>query len=93
MEEIYAKAAADPGVSEPQVVTNGFIPGGYSNTGGSLAYSILISEDVPEHVDPSKKEEYLGDAEFLQVLGMDRDQFAALPQWKQVNLKRSKQLF
>ena len=90
---IYAEAAAAPEISQPQTVTNGFIPGGYSNSGGSLAYSILISEDMPSHVDPSKKEEYLSDMEFAQVFGLDREEFVTLPPWKQTNLKKSKHLF
>ena len=93
MEEIYAEAAAAPEITQPQTVTNGFTPDGFSNSGGSLAYSILISEDMPSHVDPSKKEVYLSEMEFAQVFGMDREEFTALPHWKQTNLKRSKHLF
>ena len=93
IEEIYAEAAAAPEISQPQTVTNGFIPGGYSSSGGSLAYTVLISEDMPSHVDPSKKEEYLSDMEFAQVFGVDREEFITLPHWKQTNLKKSKHLF
>jgi len=89
VEEIYAQAAeANKG---PVEVTNGFTLG-YSNT-GSLPYSVLSGGDLPENVDPSKKEEYLSDGEFSQVFGMDREQFSALPGWKQTNLKKSKNLF
>ena len=48
---------------------------------------------MPSHVDPSKKEVYLSDMEFAQVFDMDREEFTALPHWKQTNLKRSKHLF
>ena len=89
---MYAEAANDPSYTEPQVVTNGFTVG-YSNTGGSIPYATLVSDTIPDNVDPTKKEEYLSDQEFVQVFGMDREQFTAMPAWKQVNLKRSKQLF
>jgi len=91
IEELYAEAANDPTLEQPQVVGNGFTVG-YSNN-GSIAYSVLISADIPSSVDPAKKEEYLSDAEFVQVFEMDRDQFSSMPGWKQVNLKRSKHLF
>ena len=92
IEEIYAEAAADPSYTEPQVVDTSFSVG-FSNNSGSIPYSVLVSGEVPAHVDPSKKEEYLSDGEFAQVFGSDRDQFYSLPAWKQVNLKRSKNLF
>ena len=68
-----------------QVVSNGFSVEGYSSSGGVLSYAMLTGEEVPEHVDPAKKEEYLSDAEFAQ--------FCSMPAWKQIALKRSKSLF
>ena len=91
VEDLYEEAANDPILEQPQVVGNGFTMG-YSNS-GSIPYSALISADIPSNVDPAKKEEYLSDSEFVQVFGMDRDQFSSMPGWKQVNLKRSKHLF
>ena len=91
IEELYAEAAANPNIEEPTVVTNGFTLG-YSNS-GSIAYSVLVSGEVPANVDPTRKEEYLSDAEFNQVFGMDREQFSAQPKWKQDNMKKSKNLF
>ena len=75
------------------MVSNGFSVEGYSSSGGVLSYAVLTGEEVPEHVDPAKKEEYLSDTEFAQVFGMDRDQFSSMPAWKQIALKRSKSLF
>jgi len=89
VEEIYAEAAvANTG---PVVVTNGFSTG-YSH-GSFVPYSVLSGEDLPEGVDPSRKEEYLNDAEFQQVLGMQKDEFSCLPGWKQTNMKKTKKLF
>jgi len=75
---------------EPQLVNEGFTLG---YTSGTLAYSVLVTGDLPESVDPSKKEEYLSDAEFVQVLGLQREEFSSLPAWKQVNLKKNAGLF
>jgi len=91
IEELYSEAASNPDIGEPQVVGNGFTMG-YSNS-GSVPYSVLISGDIPSNVDPAKKEEYLSEAEFTKVFGMDKNQFMGLPKWKQDNLKRNKQLF
>ena len=41
-----------------QVVSNGFSVEGYSSSGGVLSYAVLTGEEVPEHVDPAKKEEF-----------------------------------
>ena len=76
-----------------QVVSNGFSVEGYSSSGGVLSYAVLTGEEVPEHVDPAKKEEYLSEAEFVEVLGLQREEFSSLPAWKQVNLKKSAGLF
>ena len=75
------------------MVSNGFSVEGYSSSGGVLSYAVLTGEEVPEHVDPAKKEEYLSEAEFVEVLGLQREEFSSLPAWKQVNLKKSAGLF
>lgn len=89
VEEIYAEAAEVD--TTPVVVTNGFTMG-YSNT-GSIPYSVLTSDELPDNVDPSKKEEYLSDSEFQEVMGMNKEEFDGLPGWKKTNLKKSKSLF
>jgi len=89
VEVIYAEAAEAN--NAPVEVTNGFSTG-YSHS-GSIPYSVLSGEELPENVDPSKKEEYLSDADFQQVMGMEKEEFYGLPAWKQTNLKKSKNLF
>ncbi|XP_039596794.1 supervillin-like isoform X2 [Polypterus senegalus] len=53
----------------------------------------LLARPLPEGVDPLKLEVYLSDEDFQRVLEMKRDEFNALPAWKQLNLKKSKGLF
>ncbi|XP_006867873.1 PREDICTED: villin-1 isoform X2 [Chrysochloris asiatica] len=50
-------------------------------------------EELPEGVDPSRKEEHLSTEDFTKVLGMTPAAFSALPRWKQQNLKKEKGLF
>ncbi|KAG8443520.1 hypothetical protein GDO86_012065 [Hymenochirus boettgeri] len=52
-----------------------------------------VSEDLPDGVDPTKKEFYLSDADFAAILGMPKAQFYQLPKWKQQNLKKQHGLF
>nr|XP_033792020.1 advillin [Geotrypetes seraphini] len=49
--------------------------------------------ELPEDVDPAKKENYLSDKDFALAFGITRGEFAALPTWKQLNLKKDKGLF
>ncbi|KAM8982146.1 advillin isoform 3-T3 [Sarcophilus harrisii] len=49
--------------------------------------------ELPKDVDPAKKENYLSDEDFVAVFGITRGKFAALPGWKQLNLKKEKGLF
>uniref|UniRef100_A0A8C9WKY3 Villin-1 n=1 Tax=Scleropages formosus TaxID=113540 RepID=A0A8C9WKY3_SCLFO len=51
------------------------------------------AENLPEGVDPTKKEEYLSNEDFALVLGMSRLDFYAMPIWKQKNMKKEKGLF
>ena len=50
-------------------------------------------EDLPEGVDPSRKEEHLSTEDFTRALGMTPAAFSALPRWKQQNIKKEKGLF
>ncbi|KAJ8416680.1 hypothetical protein AAFF_G00325580 [Aldrovandia affinis] len=52
-----------------------------------------LAEDLPEGVDPTKKEEYLSNEDFALVLGMARLEFYSMPHWKQQNLKKQSGLF
>ncbi|XP_066136649.1 supervillin isoform X14 [Saccopteryx bilineata] len=53
----------------------------------------LLARPLPEGVDPLKLEIYLTDEDFEFALDMTREEFGALPAWKQVNLKKAKGLF
>ena len=44
-------------------------------------------------VDPTRKEEYLDDSEFLELFGVDKASFAALPKWKRDAQKKKLSLF
>jgi len=52
-----------------------------------------LQKGVPEGVDPTKKEDWLNDADFEAAFKMKRDAFAKTPKWKQDNLKKSLNLF
>ncbi|XP_052647180.1 villin-1 [Harpia harpyja] len=51
------------------------------------------AEDLPQGVDPSRKEYHLSDQDFEAVFGMSRSAFGKLPLWKQQKLKKDKGLF
>ncbi|XP_020845808.1 advillin [Phascolarctos cinereus] len=70
------------------------------NAGGSeqkyYPIEVLLKNqqhELPKDVDPAKKENYLSDEDFVAVFGIPRGKFAALPGWKQLNLKKEKGLF
>ncbi|XP_075385726.1 villin-1 [Tenrec ecaudatus] len=50
-------------------------------------------EELPEGVNPSRKEAHLSPEDFAEALGMTPAAFLALPRWKQQNLKKEKGLF
>nr|BAE42389.1 unnamed protein product [Mus musculus] len=51
------------------------------------------NQELPEDVDPAKKENYLSEQDFVSVFGITRGQFTALPGWKQLQLKKERGLF
>ncbi|XP_036934828.1 supervillin a isoform X7 [Acanthopagrus latus] len=53
----------------------------------------LLARPLPEGVDPLRLEVYLSDEDFEKALEMSREEYRALPCWKQVNVKKSKGLF
>ncbi|KAM4534408.1 supervillin a isoform 3-T3 [Odontesthes bonariensis] len=53
----------------------------------------LLARPLPEGVDPLRLEVYLSDEDFEKGLQMSREEYGALPGWKQVNLKKAKGLF
>ncbi|CAF0899341.1 unnamed protein product [Rotaria sp. Silwood1] len=48
----------------------------------------LRARPLPEGVDPSKIEFYLSDDDFQKEFHMTKDEFYALPYWKQTNIKK-----
>ncbi|KAM3597633.1 uncharacterized protein V6R79_007213 [Siganus canaliculatus] len=52
----------------------------------------LLQSPLPEGVDPQQLEVYLSDQDFQTILEMKRDEYASLPSWKQIDLKKSKGL-
>ncbi|XP_020792604.1 advillin [Boleophthalmus pectinirostris] len=50
-------------------------------------------DELPEGVDPSKREKHLSDADFSELFGMTKEEYDAIPQWKQLKLKKEKGLF
>ncbi|XP_012691955.2 villin-1 [Clupea harengus] len=53
----------------------------------------LQPEELPEGVDPTRKEEHLSNEDFALILGVTRMDFYSMPIWKQKNLKKEKGLF
>ncbi|KAJ7322212.1 hypothetical protein JRQ81_018499 [Phrynocephalus forsythii] len=53
----------------------------------------LLARPLPEGVDPLNLEIYLSEEDFESALQMTREEYNALPSWKQVNLKKAKGLF
>uniref|UniRef100_A0A8C1HTI5 Villin-1 n=1 Tax=Cyprinus carpio carpio TaxID=630221 RepID=A0A8C1HTI5_CYPCA len=51
------------------------------------------TEDLPDGVDPTRKEDYLSNDDFKLIMGISRNDFYALPSWKQLNLKKKMGLF
>lgn len=49
--------------------------------------------NLPTGVDPTRKEDYLSDAEFRAVLGMDRAAFQALAKWRRDDIKKKAGIF
>lgn len=58
-----------------------------------IPYEDLKRITTDSGIDTTSKETYLCDEEFYEIFGMNKEEFALLPRWKQVNLKKSKELF
>ncbi|XP_073324505.1 advillin [Pagrus major] len=52
-----------------------------------------LASELPEGVEPTEKEKHLSDSDFNDVFGITKDDFASLPQWKQLTLKKEKGMF
>lgn len=80
-----AKTAAPEVVAAPAASSYG------PPVAGSFNLAALRGELAA--VDPARKEEYLSNAEFKEVFGMDRSAYAALAKWKRDDLKKKTGLF
>uniref|UniRef100_A0A8C4GLG3 HP domain-containing protein n=2 Tax=Dicentrarchus labrax TaxID=13489 RepID=A0A8C4GLG3_DICLA len=52
-----------------------------------------LASELPEGVDPTNKEKHLSDSDFNDVFGITKDDFASLPRWKQLSMKKEKRMF
>merc|ERR1711920_361607 len=55
----------------------------------------LLNSDIVKAlgVDASRKEDYLSDDDFVLALGMNKEEFSQIPQWKRDSLKKRAGLF
>lgn len=80
-----AAAAPEPSKPAPVVTSGGKSP--------IVDYDRLKVKPLPEGVDPQNKEHHLSDKEFLEILKMTREAWAAVPKWKQLRVKKETALF
>ncbi|TDH14288.1 hypothetical protein EPR50_G00041050 [Perca flavescens] len=52
-----------------------------------------LASELPEGVDPTQKEKHLSDSDFNKIFGITKDNFASMPQWKQLKMKKEKGMF
>ncbi|KAL6097790.1 vill [Pungitius sinensis] len=67
-----------------------------SSGGMYLDPEVLINKspsELPQGVDPSRREDHLSDAAFENLLGTTRPDFKRLPKWRQSDLKKKAGLF
>ncbi|XP_069067156.1 villin-like protein [Pleurodeles waltl] len=82
-----------------EVHTNGnrnAIPPPETNGNECFPKDLLINkttEDLPDGVDPTRKEKYLSEVDFASIMGMSKAEFYTLPKWKQQTLKKQHGLF
>ncbi|NXD39893.1 VILI protein, partial [Copsychus sechellarum] len=71
-------------------------PATVPNGEGIFSREVLMHrtvDELPEGVDPTKKECYLSDADFHDIFGKSKDEFYQMPKWKQQNEKKQFGLF
>uniref|UniRef100_A0A8C9S1T3 Advillin n=1 Tax=Scleropages formosus TaxID=113540 RepID=A0A8C9S1T3_SCLFO len=80
---------------EPPTFTGWFTAWDPSKWSGGKTYEQLKKElgDVTSITRISTVSKYLSDLDFSAVFGISKDNFASLPRWKQLNMKKSRGLF
>lgn len=82
---------------QPVIITSPANAPIFSGPGAvNLNPRVLINttpDQLEEGLDPSRKEQYLSDAEFVARLGSSRQDFYRLPKWRQDQLKKLAGLF
>uniref|UniRef100_I3JEN2 Villin like n=1 Tax=Oreochromis niloticus TaxID=8128 RepID=I3JEN2_ORENI len=67
-----------------------------SGAGKFLDPELLVNktpDELPDGVDPTRKEDYLSDQDFENLLGSTRADFQRLPKWRQNDLKKKAGIF
>lgn len=59
----------------------------------TFTYAQLTAPELPAACDTSKKESYLCDTEFLSVFGVSKAEFAAMPSWQTLDMRRKQNLY
>lgn len=78
--------------------TQGCLPKlGTEEENGTKVYSLCVLQEKriwePNGVEATQRELHLRNADFLQIFGMSKEEFARLPKWKQTQQKKSHGLF
>jgi len=88
-----APAPAPEMTRRPSAASGAAFDGAYKDPSTTkIAYEELKSGGVAG-IDPTRKEQYLSDAEFESVLGSPRGEFNSMKAWKQNQIKKAKGLF
>jgi len=67
--------------------------GDFRRTYSMAVLRIRDLDELPDEIDPTKKEDYLSDGDFEVEFGMTREDFIALPVWKQTILKKQSGIY
>lgn len=94
-----AKATPPISPAKPQVAPEPeeASPGEEPQADGGITFPLsrlrISSTDPAPGIDSTRRESYLSNTEFSEALGMSKEQFYALPKWKQDQKKRSAGLY
>jgi len=89
-EDPYIRKLRESGVDVSGMQRAGDALSDYSK---KYTYEQLKNRDLPSTVDQGRLEDYLEDAEFKKIFGMDRLTFNSSPKWKRDKAKKDARLF